>query len=148
MTLEELLQQIPVQAPFRFVDALSAAGPDHAAGSYRFREDAAFYAGHFPGHPVTPGVVLTECMGQIGAMPIALLQMAAAGLDDHLPVLAHADVELFLPVFPGDHVTVRGALIYFRKGVLKCKVDMHRDGDLVAAGTVSCKLLPATALKR
>ncbi|MEO1575848.1 MAG: beta-hydroxyacyl-ACP dehydratase, partial [Pseudomonadota bacterium] len=60
MTLDELLQAVPQQAPFRFIDTIVEVDDDHIVGRYTFRPDEFFYAGHFPGQPVTPGVILIE----------------------------------------------------------------------------------------
>ena len=61
---KEVLDRIPQQEPFRFIDEIIEIDGDHCSASYRWREDAAFYRGHFPGDPVTPGVLLVEALAQ------------------------------------------------------------------------------------
>ncbi len=68
LTPAEVLELIPHRRPFRFVDALDELTPAGARGRYRFREDEPFYAGHFPGFPVTPGVILLETMAQVAVV--------------------------------------------------------------------------------
>ena len=45
-------------------------------GAYRFREDEFFYRGHFPGRPITPGVILIETMAQIGVVAFGMYLLA------------------------------------------------------------------------
>ncbi|NNL86245.1 MAG: beta-hydroxyacyl-ACP dehydratase, partial [Myxococcales bacterium] len=54
---KEVLDRIPQREPFRFVDEIVELSDEHVRSTYRFREDADFYRGHFPGNPVTPGVL-------------------------------------------------------------------------------------------
>ena len=63
-----ILDSIPQQEPFRFIDEILELSEDHILAAYRFREDADFYRGHFPGNPVTPGVILIETMAQSGVV--------------------------------------------------------------------------------
>ena len=66
--LEKLL---PQQRPFRFVDEILEVDERRISGRYTFRPDE-FYAGHFPGRPITPGVILLESMCQVGVVASAL----------------------------------------------------------------------------
>ena len=131
----ELLELIPQQKPFRFVDELHTVTANGARGSYRFRNDESFYAGHFPGNPVTPGVILVETMAQIGLVPLALYlarlqNQGQAG--ERVTLFTEADVEYSAMVLPGQQVTVESAKIYFRRGKLKCDVAMVLDDGQVA----------------
>ena len=54
---EEVLAMVPQQEPFRFIDEIVELDDDHIVATYTFREDQDFYRGHFPGNPVTPGVI-------------------------------------------------------------------------------------------
>ena len=61
---DEVLKLVPQQPPFRFIDTIHELDREHIVASYRFPEDADFYRGHFPGNPITPGVILVEAMAQ------------------------------------------------------------------------------------
>ncbi len=63
--IREILALVPQQEPFRFIDEIVSIDEEKIVGAYRFREDAFFYRGHFPGNPITPGVILIETMAQI-----------------------------------------------------------------------------------
>ena len=55
ITPGEALRRVPQQEPFRFVDEILELEAERAVGVYRWRPEADFYRGHFPGNPVTPG---------------------------------------------------------------------------------------------
>ena len=72
MTPDEVLQAIPQQPPFRFIERIMELDSEHIVGGYTFKPDEFFYRGHFPGDPVTPGVILTEAMAQTGVVALGL----------------------------------------------------------------------------
>lgn len=139
---EELLSLIPQQAPFRFVDSITLVDDLRIEGKYRFREDESFYKGHFPGNPVTPGVILLESMCQVGVVAHGIYLMAQEESAEETRLwttfFADAQVEFVKPVFPGETVTVRAERIFWRRKKLRSKVEMFSaDGKLVAQATVS-----------
>ena len=68
LTPDQVLAMLPQQEPFRFVDHILELDEEHIVATYRFRPEADFYRGHFPGDPVTPGVILLEAVGQVGVV--------------------------------------------------------------------------------
>ena len=70
LTPKQVLDLIPQRDPFRFIDDILELDDDHIVGTYRFRPDADFYRGHFPGNPVTPGVILIESLAQVGIVAL------------------------------------------------------------------------------
>lgn len=135
----ELLALIPQQKPFRFVDELHMVTADGAQGSYRFRKNEYFYAGHFPGNPVTPGVVLIETMAQIGLVPLAIYLSRLAGHSEkRVTLFTEADVEFSAMVRPDEEVTVKSQKLYYRRGKLKCDVGLYlANGELAVRGTLA-----------
>jgi len=71
LSKEEVLALVPQQEPFRFIDEITELDEEHIVANYTFRPDADFYRGHFPGNPITPGVILTETMAQAGVVALA-----------------------------------------------------------------------------
>ena len=142
---QEILQLVPQQEPFRFIDEIISLDEEQIVGAYRFREDEYFYRGHFPGHPITPGVILIETMAQIGvvAFGIYLLSrqknMRPAQMNMPLSLFSLADgVEFKKIVSPGERVIVKGKKIYFRKNIIKASVSMEREnGEIICFGELS-----------
>jgi len=141
MKYEEIIQKLPYDKPFLFVDELIHVDEDGVKGHYTFRKDAYFYKGHFKNHPVTPGVLLIECCAQIGvvALGIYLMSLNKTSLHKELQVgLSSSEMEYYKPVFPNQTVTVTSEKVYFRFHKLKCKVRMHNDaGELVCKGIIA-----------
>lgn len=140
MTINEILQRLPYSEPFLFVDALEHVDEQSVRGSFTFKPEMDCYKGHFKGHPVTPGVLLTEVMAQIGLVCLGIYLMKdPQGLAF---ALTSANMEFMLPVLPGEKVTVTGEKEYFRFGKLKCRVVMtNAQGQEVSSGVIAGMLI-------
>jgi 3-hydroxyacyl-[acyl-carrier-protein] dehydratase len=136
---------LPYKSSFRFVEEISFLDTNGVVGHYTLREDAFFYEDHFPGHPVTPGAILTEIMAQIGLVVLGI-HLIATGADQAettgkgavVPLLSSLNVEFHKMAQPGQRLTVTSKKDYFRFDKLKCHVEMHdAAGELIAKGIFS-----------
>jgi len=136
---KEILNQIPQQRPFRFVDEIMELSNDSVTGKYTFRDDEFFYEGHFPGNPITPGVILIETMAQIGLVALGIyLNTLENGSENLITLFAESEVEFQRPVLPGDTVIVESEKLFYRRKKIKAKVKMSLStGEVVAQGTLS-----------
>lgn len=135
-----ILSRLPYTSPFLFVDEINAVNENSISGTYTFIPDHDFYKGHFKNNPITPGVILTECMAQIGlvSLGIYLLDMESENDDNFQVALTSSDVEYLKPVYPGEKVTVNATKQYFRFNKLKCQVEMKdSEGNKVCQGTIA-----------
>jgi len=142
LTPAQILEYLPQQRPFRFVDEILEVDEQRIAGRYTFREDEWFYAGHFPGRPITPGVILLESMCQVGVVALGIYLFAL----EHPPgesrgwttLFVEAESEFLRSVLPGEVVTIRGERIFWRRNKLRARIEMFAsDGTLVAQTTAS-----------
>jgi 3-hydroxyacyl-[acyl-carrier-protein] dehydratase len=97
---------IPHRPPFLFVDEIVSEEPAGLVARKTWRADEDFYRGHYPGAPITPGVLLCEAVFQAGALHLSR-QSGAAAPAGSMPVLVKiSDVRFRQPVYPGDTVLV------------------------------------------
>lgn len=140
MKPSEIIKKLPYQKPFLFVDTLTEISENGVTGTYTFKENEFFYEGHFKENPITPGVILTETMAQIGVVCLGIYV-----LKDEISIektakiaLTSNQVDFFLPVLPNEKVTVISEKVYFRFNKLKCKVKMMNvKNELVCRGEIS-----------
>ena len=97
---------IPHRPPFLFVDEITSETADGLTARRTFRADEDFYKGHYPGAPITPGVLLCEAVFQTAACFMALKARAAgAKPGEGVPLIAKiSDVRFRSPVYPGDTI--------------------------------------------
>ena len=138
MAYENIISKLPYDKPFLFVDAITDATENSIEGNYTFNPEADFYRGHFKENPITPGVILTETMAQIGVVCLGIHLLGDSLNDTTKIALSSVEIEYLKPVFPGEKVTVIGKQIYFRFGKLKCTVSMRNAaGEEVCHGTIA-----------
>ncbi len=146
--MQEILEQLPYSAPFLFVDKIEKVDSNSIVGSFKFTSDLDFYKGHFKNNPVTPGVILTECMAQIGVVSLGIYLLNREGQNYSKPkiALSSSEVEYIRPVYPGETVTVQSEKQYFRFNKLKCRVKMlNSKNELICHGTVAGMILKEKA---
>jgi 3-hydroxyacyl-[acyl-carrier-protein] dehydratase len=141
LTPKQVLDLVPQQDPFRFIDDIIELDDDHIVGVCRFRPDADFYRGHFPGKPVTPGVILIESLAQVGIVALGIYLLARESEADATKIITlftDAEIEFSGIVNPGDRVTITAEKVFFRRRKLRSKAEMKLDdGTVVCSGTVS-----------
>ena len=137
----EVLAAVPQRDPFRFIDEIREIDEEHIVASYTFREDHDFYRGHFPGRPITPGVILVEAMAQAGVVALGIHLLDRALGDDagkYITLFTDAAVDFSGVVPPGARVVIRGQKVFFRRLKLRSRVEMQLDdGSLVCSGELS-----------
>jgi len=138
MTHQEIISKLPYSKPFLFVDDLTEVDENGVVGNYTFDENLDFYKGHFKEHPVTPGVILTEVMAQIGLVCLGIFLLDDTFNKNTTIALTSTSIEFIKAVFPNEKVRVISEKIYFRFGKLKCKVKMTNvSGEVVCMGEIA-----------
>jgi 3-hydroxyacyl-[acyl-carrier-protein] dehydratase len=131
MTNQEIISKLPYSKPFLFVDELISIDENGAEGTFKFDENLDFYKGHFKEKPVTPGVILTEVMAQIGLVCLGIYLLNNKFSKNTSISLTSTSIDFLKPVFPAEKVTVISEKMYFRFGKLKCKVTMKNEKEEV-----------------
>jgi 3-hydroxyacyl-[acyl-carrier-protein] dehydratase len=153
---DHILNQLPYKSSFRFVDEILSLDENGVTGNYTLRSDSFFYEDHFPGNPVTPGVIITEIMAQIGLVVLGIYlisdkaEVNPSNEKGILPLFTSNEVSFYKMVLPGEKVTVISKKQYFRFDKLKCYIEMmNESGELVARGTFSgiMKQLPLNQMR-
>lgn len=125
---------------FQMVDRILAM--DAAAGTVTARcevpRESPVFEGHFPGHPLMPGVLLLECMAQTGG------HMILARNDyGKMAFLAQADRAKFRAfIVPGDELEVHSKLIHEGSGYAVCDARILKDGKTVADAEIRYRVVP------
>ncbi|HEY4194818.1 MAG TPA: 3-hydroxyacyl-ACP dehydratase FabZ family protein [Mucilaginibacter sp.] len=141
---EDILNLLPYKSSFRFVDHITELNEDGVKGDYTLRADSFFYEDHFAGNPVTPGVIITEIMAQIGLVVLGVFLLSKEPATDSdegktaLPLFTSTEISFHKMVLPGEKVIVISKKQYFRFGKLKCYVEMYDSAnDIIAKGMFS-----------
>jgi len=119
LNLQEIKNAIPHREPFLLVDRAEIIDPDDKIIGYKhFKGDEEFYKGHFPGTPITPGVLIIEAMAQTSC----ILFLGKPELKNKLAFFMSIDKTKFRkPVFPGDTVKME-MIVLHRSGTRAGKV--------------------------
>ncbi|KIO50787.1 3-hydroxyacyl-ACP dehydratase FabZ family protein [Flavobacterium hibernum] len=145
MAFENIIAKLPYSKPFLFVDELLHVDENSAIGTYTYNEDLDFYKGHFKDNPLTPGVILTETMAQIGMVCLGIYLLGDTFNKDTVIAFTSADMQFLKPVYPNEKVTVTSQKSFFRFGKLKCDVIMKNESGQevckgILAGMITNKL--------
>ena len=105
--MTEVEKLIPHRPPFLFVDEIVSHKGDVLVAKRTWRADEDFYKGHYPGAPITPGVLLCEAVFQTGALLMAKLLAGGDGGQTGVPLITKVtEVRFRRPVYPGDTTTI------------------------------------------
>lgn len=120
------------------MDEIVSITENGVEGTYYFDDKLDFYKGHFKDNPITPGVILTETMAQIGVVCLGIYLLNNTFNKNSVIALTSSEIEYLKPVYPNQKVKVISEKIYFRFNKLKCKVTMFNEADQeVCRGTIA-----------
>lgn len=131
MEVEKILELLPHRYPFLLVDrVLEVQGTQKIVGLKNVTFNEPFFQGHFPGHPVMPGVLIIEAMAQTGGL--LLMDQIPDRASKVVYFMALDNVKFRKPVVPGDQLRMEVEMVQFRGKVARMKGTALVDGKIAA----------------
>ena len=140
MGIEELMKFLPHRPPFLLVDRILKIDGMKITGIKCVTMNEPFFVGHFPGHPIMPGVLQLEAMAQVAG--VLLLKIIKAA-NQVAYFMAADNVKWRRPVGPGDVLVMELELIKARGRIGKAKGVCKVDGEIVSEAEITFMLRDA-----
>ncbi len=139
MNVEGILEHLPHRYPFMLVDRVTCIELHKRIEGYKnvsFNEP--FFQGHFPGHPVMPGLLIVEAMAQLSGV-LAFHSHGNKPADGSMYYLAGTDRARFKrPVVPGDRLDMATEILADRRDTMKFACTARVDGALACSAEILC----------
>jgi len=136
--IARIMRVLPHRYPFLLVDRIvELEGNERIVGIKNVTMNEPFFTGHFPEHPVMPGVLIIEAMAQVGA----ILLLSMSGNDGKIAYFASVDKCRFRkPVVPGDQLRLEARAVAVRAKIAKFKSEAYVGNEKVAEAELMCSL--------
>src|SRR5216683_91620 len=133
MDISKIMDYLPHRYPFLLVDRIiEVEGQKRIVGIKNVTINEPFFQGHFPGHPIMPGVLIIEAMAQVGGM-LLMSHFEGQDVEDKVVYFMSLDnVKFRRPVVPGDQIRFELDMVQFRGKTCKMKGVGYVDGQMVA----------------
>ncbi len=140
MDVQSIMQVLPHRYPFLLVDRIIEIEPgERIVGIKNVTINEPFFQGHFPGHPIMPGVLIVEAMAQVGGM---LLMDNFEDRDAKVVYFMSIDgVRFRRPVLPGDQIRFELEMLQFRGATCRMRGEAFVDGQLVCEAEMMAKVV-------
>lgn len=137
MNIHQVLEHLPHRYPFLLIDRVTACEPgDHLSAIKNVTFNEHFFPGHFPGHPVFPGVLILEAMAQASAI-LAFRSLSSTPSDGTLYLLVGIDDARFKrKVEPGDQLVVETAVQRMSRGLWKFRGKATVESELACSADI------------
>jgi len=139
-SIHEILKVLPQRYPFLLVDRIvETDGPTRMVGLKNVTINEPFFQGHFPEHPVMPGVLLVEALAQVG---VVLLLSGDQARSSKLVYFSGIDKCRFRqPVVPGDQLRIEVTVLKQRGRYFKMRGRALVEGNVAVEAELSCSVV-------
>ena len=139
MSIREIAEYLPHRYPFLLVDRVVSVEPGELIKGYKnVSVNEPFFNGHFPGHPIMPGVLIVEAMAQLSGI-LAFKTKQRTPADGSIYYLGGTDhVRFKRPVEPGDRLDMESKIIADKRHVMKFGCSAYVDGELACSAEIIC----------
>ena len=137
--INELFEFLPHRYPFLLVDrVLDFTSGESITGIKNVTINENFFTGHFPGHPIMPGVLIVEAMAQLSGV-LAFETKNRRPAEGYTYYLAGTDKTRFKrPVVPGDQLLMKSRILADRRGLMKFDCKAFVDDELACTSEILC----------
>jgi 3-hydroxyacyl-[acyl-carrier-protein] dehydratase len=141
MDIHEVLEHLPHRYPFLLIDRVLEVVPNERIVALKnVTINEPFFPGHYPHHPVMPGVLVIEAMAQAAGI-LSFKTMERLPSDDSVYYFVGIDNARFKrPVGPGDQLILKAAVAMNRRGMWKFSCKAEVDGQVAAEAELMCTL--------
>ncbi|MCB4358487.1 3-hydroxyacyl-ACP dehydratase FabZ [Quatrionicoccus australiensis] len=139
MDIQQILEHLPHRYPFLLVDRVLEIEPGKSIHAYKnITMNEPYFVGHFPHHPVMPGVLIMEALAQAAGI-LSFKSMDEKPSADTVFYFAGIDDARFKrPVVPGDQLHLHVEIERQMRGVWKFIAEARVDGQLAASAKLMC----------
>ncbi len=139
MDIHQILEHLPHRYPFLLVDRVVDLVPGKTIHAYKnVTINEPFFIGHFPHHPVMPGVLIMEALAQAAGI-LSFKTMEEKPSPDTVFYFAGIDEARFKrPVMPGDRLDLHVEIERQMRGIWKYSAEAKVDGQLAASAKLMC----------
>ncbi|WP_027349464.1 3-hydroxyacyl-ACP dehydratase FabZ [Halotalea alkalilenta] len=139
MDIKEIQEYLPHRYPFLLVDRVVELEMGRYIKAYKnVSVNESFFNGHFPGHPIMPGVLITEALAQAAGI-LGFKTVNKLPRDGYIYYYVGSDnVRLKRPVFPGDQLSLEAWMDKSRRGIWKFTCRAHVGEELVCEADIIC----------
>ena len=139
--VNRIMEMIPHRYPFLMIDRVKDVVPDHqAVGVKNVTASEPHFQGHFPNHPVMPGVLIVEAMAQTAA--VLVVETLGVEAEGKLVYFMSVDNARFRkPVTPGDVLEITVTKLRSRGNVYKFEGKARADGVMMAEAVFSAMIM-------
>ena len=139
MDIHEILKHLPHRYPFLLVDRVLSCEPGKSIHAYKnVSINEPFFVGHFPHHPVMPGVLIMEALAQAAGI-LSFKTMGEMPSDDSVFYFVGIDNARFKkPVSAGDQLHFHVDITRQMRGIWKYRAVAKVDGEVVAEAELMC----------